>query len=770
MAYPKELTEHYDIYEQIGAGGGGIVYRAMDKGLQKQVVLKKIKGTKSIQDCRTEVDILKNLKHSYLPQVLNFIESSEGIFTVMDFIPGKSLQQMLDAGHQFTEKETLKYARQLCEVLSYLHAQRPSIVHGDIKPDNVMITPEGNVCLIDFNISGTLEGQGTQTFGYTPGFSSPEQIRAFEEAKKQLLAERSKKAASSFAADNKQTALLSEEDNEKTVLLHSQDSEETVLLPEQDNEKTVLLSGQDNERTVLLTQEENEATVLLTKEQEAYAKEAAAAKVQDEKPANSLTTSVSIDRRSDIYSLGATLYALLIGAAPDASSKKTELPAVSTGFQIILKKALEQKPERRYADAAAMLHAVLQVHKKDKKYRRLLLRQELTMIFFLLLFAVSIFSTVEGVRFLGQEKEQHYEHLVEQMEHGVENALAAEQFDALYEEAISIDPEDVAPYYARAYYLFQMSGAEAAESYMKQVFDLVLTGSDDIFCNLYYLFGECKFRKEEYEQAQWYYGRAMDYGGETPLLYRDYAISLIYLDRMEEAERLLKEAAGRGMAQCDVLMVQGELERALGNFKEAVECFSGVLEETVDDYMRQRACIMASKAFAAIGTETALLQDIDWLTKVAKKLSMSSRLLIYERLAEEYITLGEMTKQFIYYEQAITVLQTIVEMGWDTSLTYSNIVVLYQRIADLEAAREWAEKMCGRYPEQYSSYMRLAFTEIERQNIKAEKERDYTEFSEYYKEALERYQKQTSGNVTNAEMQLLENAYQQLIDGGWLKE
>ena len=262
----------------------------------------------------------------------------------------------------------------------------------------------------------------------------------------------------------------------------------------------------------------------------------------------------------------------------------------------------------------------------------------------------------------------------------------------------------------------------------------------------------------------------MDYRGENPLLYRDYAISLIYLEQMDEAERLLKEAEEKGMAQSDIFMVQGELERAFGNYEEAVSCFSKVLAETEDNYMRERAYIIASKAFADIGTKEALLMDTEWLKEAAKELPMSRRLLIYERLAEEYITLGELTSQPAYYEQAITTLQGIVEMGWDTFLTYSNIVVLYQRISDMEAARMWAEKMCERYPEQYASYMRLAFTELEQQSTKPENERDYENFAGYYKKALERYKKQTSGNITNSEMQLLENAYQQLTDGGWLKE
>ena len=133
MNYPVELTQTYEIYEQIGAGGGGTVYRAVHKRLQKTVVIKKLKGAAtSIQDCRTEVDILKNLRHSYLPQVIDFIECSEGIFTVMDFIPGQSLQNMLDARYAFSEKEVLKYTRQLCEALDYLHSQNPPIVRVQV--------------------------------------------------------------------------------------------------------------------------------------------------------------------------------------------------------------------------------------------------------------------------------------------------------------------------------------------------------------------------------------------------------------------------------------------------------------------------------------------------------------------------------------------------------------------------------------------------------------------------------------------------------------
>ena len=151
MNFPEEMEQTYEIEKSIGEGGGGVVYLGYHKRLKKKVVLKKIKGNVSdFVNSRTEVDALKNLKHSFLPQVIDFIESPEGIYTVMDYVEGESLQQKIDRGYTFSEKEVRRYAEQLCEAVEYLHSQTPPLIHGDIKPDNIMITKEGNVCLIDF--------------------------------------------------------------------------------------------------------------------------------------------------------------------------------------------------------------------------------------------------------------------------------------------------------------------------------------------------------------------------------------------------------------------------------------------------------------------------------------------------------------------------------------------------------------------------------------------------------------------------------------------
>ena len=89
MRSGNELSDTYQIIRKLGEGGGGIVYLAYHKRLRKEVVLKQIKGKRfSVADKRQEVDILKNLNHSYLPQVLDFLTIDHEVYTVMSYIPG----------------------------------------------------------------------------------------------------------------------------------------------------------------------------------------------------------------------------------------------------------------------------------------------------------------------------------------------------------------------------------------------------------------------------------------------------------------------------------------------------------------------------------------------------------------------------------------------------------------------------------------------------------------------------------------------------------
>lgn len=171
------LNDTYEIEGQIGSGGTSTVFRAKHIRLQKEVVIKQIDtDVKTFGQSRAEVDILKSLSHRYLPQVYDYFECDGEIYTVIDYIQGINLQQYIEAGNVPTTKQLISWMRQLCEALEYLHDQKPPIIHSDIKPANVMLKANGEVCLIDFNVS--LAGvNGFEMSGFTRNYGSPEQYQ-----------------------------------------------------------------------------------------------------------------------------------------------------------------------------------------------------------------------------------------------------------------------------------------------------------------------------------------------------------------------------------------------------------------------------------------------------------------------------------------------------------------------------------------------------------------------------------------------------------------
>lgn len=178
MLYENMIIDGmYQIINEIGSGGMGIVYLAYHLRLQKYVVLKQIKNPYADTSMlRNEVDILKGLHHPYLPQVYDFVEFEGNIYTVIDYIDGCDFNYYINNGQFFSESQLIKWLRQLCEVLAYLHSRTPQILHTDIKPGNIIVTTSGDICLIDFGISV----YNTDTIkGLSENYSSPEQYENF---------------------------------------------------------------------------------------------------------------------------------------------------------------------------------------------------------------------------------------------------------------------------------------------------------------------------------------------------------------------------------------------------------------------------------------------------------------------------------------------------------------------------------------------------------------------------------------------------------------
>jgi formylglycine-generating enzyme required for sulfatase activity len=180
LAQGEILNNRYRIVKLLGQGGFGAVYRAWDTNLEVPVAIKENLDISPAaqKQFKREAQLLFNLRHPNLPRVHDhFVSPGQGQYLVMDFVVGQDLGEMLSDG-PLPEAKVLPWIIQVCDALSYLHSQAPPVIHRDIKPGNIKITPEGKAMLVDFGISKIYDPNLATTVGaraVTPGYSPPEQ-------------------------------------------------------------------------------------------------------------------------------------------------------------------------------------------------------------------------------------------------------------------------------------------------------------------------------------------------------------------------------------------------------------------------------------------------------------------------------------------------------------------------------------------------------------------------------------------------------------------
>ena len=138
------LIKRYRILEILGQGGMGSIYRAEDENLGVQVAVKENLFTSDeyARQFRREAVILANLRHPNLPRVTDhFVIDGQGQYLVMDYIEGQDLRERIDTQGLLSDVDAVILGTAVCEALAYLHSRQPQVVHRDIKPGNIKITP-----------------------------------------------------------------------------------------------------------------------------------------------------------------------------------------------------------------------------------------------------------------------------------------------------------------------------------------------------------------------------------------------------------------------------------------------------------------------------------------------------------------------------------------------------------------------------------------------------------------------------------------------------
>ena len=160
------ILSRYEIIRPLGEGGMGVAHLVLDTRLNRQCVIKEVSShdtTNQVQFER-EAQILANLQHNNLPIVYDYFYDQDRPFIVMQYIEGTTLNRpVIGRDASFEIHDVLKWAKEILAAMLYMHNQEPSIIHRDIKPHNICITPENKAVLLDFGIARRMDESQTRT-------------------------------------------------------------------------------------------------------------------------------------------------------------------------------------------------------------------------------------------------------------------------------------------------------------------------------------------------------------------------------------------------------------------------------------------------------------------------------------------------------------------------------------------------------------------------------------------------------------------------------
>jgi serine/threonine protein kinase len=184
MATTDDPLKRYQIMDPLGSGAQGHTYRGVDRDTGRMVAIKvlslgKLDGWKRFDLFEREVAVLEGLRHPGIPRYIDHYASEQtgDYFLVMELAEGRTLRELIQRKHTLEPAELRSLLEQALDILEYLHELSPPVVHRDVKPANLIRSPEGKLSLVDFGgVRVAAHPEGGSTMIGTFGYMAPEQL------------------------------------------------------------------------------------------------------------------------------------------------------------------------------------------------------------------------------------------------------------------------------------------------------------------------------------------------------------------------------------------------------------------------------------------------------------------------------------------------------------------------------------------------------------------------------------------------------------------
>jgi len=618
----------YKIIKTIGSGGMGTVYLAESVSLGTRWAIKAIEKRASANyDLLAEPNILKKLNHPALPRIVDIEQDDKYLYIIEDYIEGIPLDKQLQQRKSFDEATVIEWAKQLCNVLVYLHSQKPNpIIYRDMKPSNIIVSADNIVKVIDFGIAREYKKDSASDTSYmgTRGYAAPEQYGTSQ-----------------------------------------------------------------------------------------------------------------TDERTDIYSLGVTMYHLLTGKSPNEPPYEFKLlrqidKSFSEGIEYIVNKCVQNDPANRYQSAAELLNDLENIHMFNSYYKRYKALEKvkygIKAVLLVGFSALIYFST--GV--ITAERTQKYNNLVGQ---GYQH-LKLLQYDAAlscFNEATEMDSSEANAYLGIAEILLKQAKYSECISYLDNVAEQIPEVKSNAQYN--YLKGTVYFEDGDFEKAIIYLERACEAGESKEEYLRDAAVCYAKLGELSKARNILNDITEDGINDDVLGYVNGQVLLAEGKVDEAIANFEQVISITDDDNIKKKSYLELSDIYKGMrgtdGNNPEIIQkQIRILERAENDLKVKDDLIITEAMAEAYFAAQN-------YDLSVEKFKKLLDIGYERPYIYRNIAIIYQHEGKYSEAEDYLIKMQEKYPDNYQCYLQFAFLYLETEGLKDEFSRDYSKVLDFYNKAVQ---------------------------------
>lgn len=580
------LDSRYELLKVIGVGGQGTVYLARDTKLGTNCAVKAIKLNKnSSVNLLAEPEILKQIRHSSLPRISDIIRQQDYLYVVEEYYEGKSLQELINNKEFCSEANVIKWAKELAEILRYLHSIKPNpIIYRDMKPGNIIIDNEGSVRLIDFGIAREYKvGQESDTtYIGTRGYAAPEQYG----------------------------------------------------------------TNQSDERT-------------------------------------------------DIYSLGVTLYHVVTGKGPhdppyEILPIRQVNPHLSEGLELIIQKCVKTDPRQRFQSAQELLETLENIHKLNKEYRMARLKRRVAVLAVIMALFLSGFGITQYIEHKEMEKQVLYNQYVKEgiQELEAKNYVGAEQ---VFVKAMALDPKEEIYLNMAKVYLAQNLNDKVIEYLTDE------TNKGNLINNakVKYVLGSAYFNLKDYRKAIWHFSAAAKdgeqvLGADYVTAYRDLAVSYGRAGDYQNAQYILDDLTNNKKVDEDIShYIKGELFQIQQNYDQARQEFETASRLQPNN---NRYKLSLAHLYLAINNPgLSYAEKNENYSKAIALLNEVEELEAYNDLGKVYYDYGLLnesqgTSGRAMFQQSLINFNKIIDLGIEDISVLINIGILQEKLGNLAQA------------------------------------------------------------------------------------